>query len=339
MTRRALPALEIAYRVRRPVPLELNLRVQGFTVLLGESGVGKTTLLKALAGLLPAGGQPFEGLPPESRPVGYLPQHFALFPHLTALGNVEFPLAHLPRRERKNKALEFLEQMGISELAGRYPRELSGGQQQRVGLARALAREPQLLLLDEPTSALDVATREEVFGEVLGHLRRLNIPTLAASHDAWLAQRADWIGVLSKSGLVQQGTPAEVFAHPATLETARLVGFRNLIEARVTRLDGRFAYLETLSGTLKTGGQNVPLGQRVILGIRSEDVSFEWAENQISGVLTSLRAEGASFRGQLSGATELDFVISRQTQDRLNLQEGQRLEVWLEPRYLHLIPS
>ena len=339
MTRRDMPALEIAYRIRHPIQLELTLHVQGFTVLLGESGVGKTTLLKALAGLVPAEGQPFAGMPPEARPAGYLPQHFALFPHLTALGNVEFPLAHLPRRERKSKALEFLELMGIPELAGRYPRELSGGQGQRVALARALAREPKLLLLDEPTSALDVATREEVFGEVLGRLRHLNIPTLAASHDAWLAQRADWIGVLSRSGLVQQGSPPEVFAHPATLETARLVGFRNLLEAKVVRQAGEFAYCETPAGTLKALGRNMRVGQGVVLAIRSEDVSFGGGENEVAGVLTSLTAEGVSFRGRLSGAIELDFVVSRQAQDRLRLQEGQGLEVWLEPCYLHVIPG
>lgn len=331
--------MEISYRVCHPVQLELSLTVQGFTVLLGESGVGKTTLLKALAGLLPAEGQPFSGLLPERRRVGYLPQNFALFPHLSALGNVEFPLADLPRQKRRSKAMEFLELMGIGELARRYPHELSGGQQQRIALARALAREPELLLLDEPTSALDVATREEVFGEVLERLRRLNLPTLAASHDAWLAQRADWIGVLSQSGLVQQGTPMEVFAHPATLGTARLVGFRNLFEAKVVGSQEGFIYLETPAGTLRAQGRDLPVGQRVWLGIRSEDVSFDRQENRIAGVLASLRAEGTGFRAHFSGPLELDLLVSRQTRDRLDLQEGQRLGVALESRYLHVILS
>ncbi|GEM86920.1 ABC transporter ATP-binding protein [Meiothermus granaticius] len=331
--------MEISYRIHHPIALELNLTVQGFTVLLGMSGVGKSTLLKALAGLLPAEGQPFAGLPPERRRVGYLPQSFALFPHLSALGNVAFPLAHLPPQKRRVKAREYLELMGISHLAERYPRALSGGQQQRVALARALAREPQLLLLDEPTSALDMATREEVFSEVLERLRRLGIPTLAASHDVWLAQRADWVGVLSRSGLEQQGPPAQVFTHPATLETARLVGFRNLFEARVLEVQDGFLYLETPAGVLKAQGRAWPVGQPVWLGIRSEDVGFEGLENRVAGVLTALQAQGGGGWAHFSGPLELDLLLSRQTQDRLGLEEGQAVEVVLDPRYLHVIPG
>lgn len=337
-----MPLLEIAYRLHHPIELQIALSVRGFTVLLGESGVGKTSLLKALAGLLPAEGQPFAGLPPEARPVGYLPQHFALFPHLSALGNVAFPLDRLPKTARRAKALEFLELMGISELAGRYPKEMSGGQQQRVALARALARDPQLLLLDEPTSALDGATREEVFGEVLERLRRLNIPTLAASHDVWLAQRADWVGVLSSSGLVQQGSSQTVFAHPATPEIARVVGLRNLFEARVVGLDSELVHLQTATTALKARRRPwVQLGQKVVVGIRPEDVSLGQvdAENGLSGTLVSLQAEGLAFRGYFSGAVKLEFVLSRTAQDRLGLQIGQGLEVALGLRYLHLMPA
>ncbi len=111
--------MEIAYALEHPVKLELSLQVRGFTVLLGESGVGKTSLLKAIAGLIPARGQPFAGLRAEARRVGYLPQHWALFPHLRAWQNVAFPLAHLPPQARKQKALAYLELMGMAELAER----------------------------------------------------------------------------------------------------------------------------------------------------------------------------------------------------------------------------
>ncbi len=334
--------MEIAYALEHPVRLEITLSIRGFTVLLGESGVGKTSLLKALAGLSPATGSPFSGLPPEKRPVGYLPQHLALFPHLSAWQNVAFPLEGLPRAKRKARALEYLEQMGIADLAERFPRQLSGGQQQRVALARALAREPQLLLLDEPTSALDIATREQVFAEALERLRQLSVPTLCASHDVWLAQRADWVGVLTKTGLVQQGTSEEIFTKPVTLEVARLVGFRNLLKGQIIQVSGNLVQVQTGLGVLEASFPDwAKTGKEVFVGIRSEEVfTQDSGRNKVEAVVQSLRSQGLRTRGQLlvSGIS-LDFLLPRYRQDELGLQQGQRLEVCLEPKYLHLIQA
>lgn len=334
--------MEIAYTLEHPVKLKLDIHVKGFTVLLGESGVGKTSLLKALAGLIPATGKPFAGLPPEKRPVGYLPQHFALFPHLRVWQNVAFPLAHLPKSQRKIKALDYLEQMGIAELAERFPRQLSGGQQQRVALARALAREPQILLLDEPTSALDAATREEVFGGVLEQLKSLRMPTLVATHDQWLAQRADWVAILTKAGLVQQGTSQEVFTHPATAEVARLVGFRNLWSGKVVALGGGWAQVQTPLGLLKAPHYPwIKVGQAVQVGIRPEEIfTLEGSENRVTAQVQHLQTQGMRMRGTLMvGEVCLDFFLPRYKQAQLELTEGSWLEVALEPRFLHLIPT
>ncbi|MCX7600406.1 MAG: ABC transporter ATP-binding protein [Meiothermus sp.] len=334
--------MEIAYALEHPVKLRLRLRAEGLTVLLGESGVGKTSLLKALAGLIPASGQPFTGLRAEKRPVGYLPQHFALFPHLRAWQNVAFPLAHLPRPARRPKALDYLELMGIAELAERFPRQLSGGQQQRVALARALAREPQILLLDEPTSALDAATREEVFGGVLERLRGLQIPILAATHDQWLAQRAHRVAVLTRAGLAQEGSVEEVFGRPATLEVARLVGFRNLWEGTVLGLQKDRVRLETRLGPLQaTRPDWARVGQRVWVGIRSEEVfTLDGRENCVRGRVRHLYSQGLRLRGELVvGEVGLDFLLPRYKQAQLGLAEGRELEVALEPRFLHLIPG
>ncbi|RDI95488.1 ABC transporter ATP-binding protein [Meiothermus sp. QL-1] len=334
--------MEIAYALEQPIRLQVRLSVRGFTVLLGESGVGKTSLLKAVAGLLPAQGEPFAGLPPQKRPVGYLPQHFALFPHLRAWQNVAFPLAHLPPPERRARALAYLAQMGIAELAERFPRELSGGQQQRVALARALARSPQILLLDEPTSALDAATREEVFGGVLEELRALGIPTLAASHDQWLAQRADWVGVLTRAGLVQQGPPEEVFARPASLEVARLVGFRNLMRGRAVAVEGGWARVQTPLGTLKTPRPPwLQPGQPLWVGLRSEEVfTQEGSENRFLAKVLHLRPQGVQLYGKLRvGEGELEFLLPRHRQAGLGLCEGRAVEVRLDPRCLHLMPG
>ena len=222
--------LEVHYRLNRPVRLEARFRVRGFTVLLGQSGAGKTSLLKALAGLLPAEGTPFGGLPPERRPVGYLPQDLALFPHMTAWENVAFPLKG---RDRKARALALLERVGLLEHAHKRPGELSGGQRQRVALARALARKPELLLLDEPTSALDPLTKHQVLAELAALIRREGLPTLAVSHDPELAGLADWLVVLEGGRILQEGPPEEVLAAPHTASAARLLGFENLFPARV----------------------------------------------------------------------------------------------------------
>lgn len=336
--------MEVQYTLTQPVALKAHFQVHGFTVLLGPSGVGKTSLLKALAGLLPAQGQPFAGLLPEQRPVGYLPQQLALFPHLRSWQNVAFPLAS----RSKAKALEFLDLMGIVALAERYPSELSGGQQQRVALARALAREPQLLLLDEPTSALDVATRDEVFGEVLQRLRQTRLPTLAASHDPWLAQKADWLVILGAGQVVQQGASSAVFFHPVNLPTARLLGFQNFFSARATTVEYGQAGLQTSAGLLQVKAPAwLKPGQNVTVCIRSEEVIVRrlggptpagGQQNVIAGTLVALRQEGLVTKGTFRGGLDLEIAMPRHVQDRFGFVEGQRIEVSLKADYLHVMP-
>jgi molybdate/tungstate transport system ATP-binding protein len=223
--------MRIAYRIAAPLALEADFEIDGFTVLLGQSGEGKTTLLRAIAGLLPAQGTPFDGLPPQDRAVGYMPQGYALFPHLRAWENVAFALPRGPTR--RAQAEQLLDRVRLGGMAERYPSALSGGQQQRVALARALARKPQLLLLDEPTSALDAATRDEVMAELISEVHEFGLPALAVSHDPHLALLADRVVVMSRRRIVQQGSPDQVLSRPASIEVARLLGHRNLFGARV----------------------------------------------------------------------------------------------------------
>jgi molybdate/tungstate transport system ATP-binding protein len=215
----------IDYRIVQPVALSARFEVEGFTVLLGASGEGKSLLLRAIAGLLPAIGEPFGGLPPQQRAVGYLPQGHALFPHLNAWQNVAFALRGPHRRAQ---AVEWLARVGLAALAERRPAQLSGGQQQRVALARALARRPQLLLLDEPTSALDPATRDDVLAELIAEVHAAVIPALAVSHDPALAAVADRLVVMHDRRIVQSGTPMDVHARPVNAAVARLLGHRNV---------------------------------------------------------------------------------------------------------------
>jgi len=222
--------MRIDYRIEQPVALHAAFDVEGFTVLLGASGEGKSLLLRAIAGLTPARGEPFDGMPAQHRAVGYLPQGYALFPHLNAWQNVAFALRGSQRRVQ---AMHLLERVHMAEFAERYPSTLSGGQQQRVALARALARRPQLLLLDEPTSALDPVTRDDVIAELIGEVHEFGIPALAVSHDPHLAAVADRLVLMHEQRIIQIGAPAEVYANPANGAAARLLGHRNVHRGRI----------------------------------------------------------------------------------------------------------
>lgn len=222
--------MRVDYTISRPIDLHAAFDVEGFTVLLGASGEGKTLLLRAIAGLLPAQGQPFGGRPPQDRAVGYLPQGYALFPHLKAWQNVAFALRG---RNRHAQALQLLERVRLAHLAERFPSTLSGGQQQRVALARALARKPDLLLLDEPTSALDACTRDDVLAELIAEVHEFGIPTLAVSHDPHLAALADQLVLVHDRRVIQHGAPETVQAHPVSGTAARLLGHRNVFRGRI----------------------------------------------------------------------------------------------------------
>lgn len=212
--------------------------------LVGPSGSGKTSLLRAIAGLL----RPHQArialgdavwddasrhVPTRGRPIGFVPQHYGLFPHLTALGNVETALLALPAAERREKALRLLDAAHVADCAARWPRQLSGGQKQRVALARAIAREPRLLLLDEPFSAVDRATRKSLYVE----LRQLHAerPTtiLLVTHDLdEAAQLAAHLVMIDAGRKVQAGPTASVLTRPASETAARLLDIPNIFSGR-----------------------------------------------------------------------------------------------------------
>ena len=235
--------MRVDYRIASPIALNVALDIEGFTVLLGLSGAGKTTLLKAVAGLIPGAGAPYGGLPPQQRPVGYMPQGYALFPHLPVWRNVAFAM-NGTRAAKYDRACDLLQRVGLGDLVERDPRTLSGGQMQRVALARALARKPELLLLDEPTNALDAATRDQVLEELRALINRLGVPALVATHDPQLAAIGDRVAVMAHGAIVEQGSPAGVFDHPATSHVARLVGFQNLWPAGSVERYGESAVAE-----------------------------------------------------------------------------------------------
>jgi iron(III) transport system ATP-binding protein len=212
--------------------------------VLGPSGSGKSTLLRLVAGLerLQRGAIAIAGrtvsapglhVPPERRPVGFVFQDYALFPHLDARHNVAFGMAHLPRRQRLRTADALLERVGLASHARAMPHTLSGGQQQRVALARALARRPQVMLLDEPFSGLDRQLRSDVRRITLELLRESGAATLMITHDPEEALLVgDRLSVLRAGRLLQSGAPEEIFRRPHCRQVAEVFGPVNRLDAR-----------------------------------------------------------------------------------------------------------
>ena len=330
----------IDYRVVRPLPIAARLTVQGFTVLDGASGEGKTSLLKAIAGLLPAEGTPYGDLPPQQRPIGYLPQGYALFPHLRAWENVAFPLPH--GRGRRERALGFMERLGIAGLAERFPDALSGGQQQRVALARALAREPELLLLDEPTSALDPATRDAVFGELIEEIGRIGLPTLAVTHDVHLAATAERMALMVGHRIVQEGAPRDVFAAPSSARAARLLGYRNLLGGTVREIKCGVATVQLDGVSVKAPAPMwAAPGKHVGVAIRSEDIGLIpdgasiGGANALAVTLTSVRDEGLALRLAAHGSIALDILLPRSAKAE-DWRRGGRALALIRPEHVHV---
>jgi molybdate transport system ATP-binding protein len=232
-------------------------------VLVGESGAGKTTALRLLAGLerVTRGSLVVDGttwfdsdvfLPPHERGVGYVPQDDALFPHLTAGENVAFGLAplRLTKPERRARVAESLAQAGASEFADRRPGALSGGQRQRVALARALVLRPAVLLLDEPLSALDPRTRRAVRGELRALLERLPCATVFVTHSPLEALAiGDRIAVLEHGRLDQVGEREELLLKPRSSYVADFLGL-NLFRGRIERVADGGSRLVTAAGTI-----------------------------------------------------------------------------------------
>lgn len=367
------PALHVSVEQSQPMPLKGSFQCESgqLLALVGPSGAGKTSLMRILSGLMqPHHGKVIVGdeiwcdtdnhicLPPQRRHVGMVFQDYALMPHFDAIENVSLPLLHLPRAERSKQAKQWLDHVGLTHAEQhRKPADLSGGQQQRVAVARALAREPRLMLLDEPFSAVDQMNRQSLY-RLLADLRRdLAIPIILVTHDLNEARLlADQLVVIDNGQILQQGTPSDIYNAPRNARVADLVGIHNRFLGEwigPTEPPGK-GLLRWKGDGQKTTQQpvlqvrdkgRIPAGQPVnwvipsdgIALIKQQDIS---QENDFHAQVTESRHLGeinllTLTVEEVAGA---EFVLTLSGSFRNSLSVGTRLGIRLDLSMVHVMP-
>jgi len=271
-----------------------------FVSLLGPSGSGKTTLLTLIAGLAtPDSGQLWINeqeatyLPIQKRDLGMVFQNYALFPHLSVAENIAFPLRmrETPEAEIRTRVREALETIRLGHVADRLPQALSGGQQQRVALARCLVYKPSIILMDEPLGALDRNLREEMQYEIKELHRSLGTTIIYVTHDQDEAMTmSDRVCLMQSGGIVQLGTPQDLYFHPTTEFAAAFLGDSNFLDGKLVGYENDLAVLETVSGDKVLAPKSpstIAPGSAVRIMFRPEHVTIGAAdagaaENRIS---------------------------------------------------------
>jgi ABC-type Fe3+/spermidine/putrescine transport system ATPase subunit len=330
--------------------VDLTVAEGELLTILGPSGSGKTTLLKVVAGFeIPDEGTVHLGAedvtlaPPRQRDVGMVFQNYALFPHLTVAQNVAFPLEmrRLAKPERDRRVAEALALVELAGYEARLPRQLSGGQQQRVALARAIVFNPRLLLLDEPFGALDRKLRESMQLEVRRLQRRLKLTTLFITHDQEEALiLSDRVAVMNAGLLEQVGTPAQVYARPATRFVADFVGESNLLEGHAS--GDRAAEVPGL-GRITLAHAAGAAGEQITLLLRPEAlrVGAEAAAlpNRASGRIVETVFLGLSvkLRLRLEGGLELLARLPLRPSEPLPASEGDTVPLGFAPEDVHVV--
>ncbi len=324
--------------------------------LLGPSGCGKTTLMRVAAGIeKPTTGRvlindyevagPARFVPPERRGVGLMFQDFALFPHLTIVGNVAFGLKGLPAADAEREAIAILARFGLERYANEYPHILSGGQQQRVALARAIVPRPQIMLMDEPFSGLDVQLRDSVQEETLALLRETRATSIIVTHHPEEAMRlGNRIAVMQAGQLVQHGKAEDLYHRPAALFVARL-----------------FSEINELQGVARSGSVATPIGvisapgfadgEAVTYCIRERGIVLTPSNNGHSGAKTAAgrsvgrpgRVLDVKFLGDAVlleiGVTGFDQILRARVSAGLGLAKGADVSVEIDPAGVLIFPA
>jgi len=325
-------------RVHAVRGINLDIKQGQFFTLLGPSGCGKTSTLRSVAGLeTPEEGEIFVGddlvfssttrkvVPPYSRDIGMVFQSYAIWPHLNVFENVAFPLREMKRRfsqqEIREKVDRALSLVHLDGLADRPAPFLSGGQQQRLALARAIVKEPRVLLLDEPLSNLDAKLREETRFELRELVKRLGITTLYVTHDQLEAlTMSDVVAVMEEGRIAQQGSPMEIYQSPQDRFVANFIGLTNFIDGRVKSSPCETASIrevETACGDLSCVlDAGMKPGDPVIVVVRPEDIR----------VITDSRPRHNLFQGKVNAVIFMGDSLECQV-----LVGTQRLRTKLHP--------
>jgi ABC-type Fe3+/spermidine/putrescine transport system ATPase subunit len=303
--------------------LHLSIAPGAFVTLLGPSGCGKSTTLNLIAGLLePDEGRIYlrgdlvNGWEPRRRRLGMVFQSWALFPHMTVYENVAFGLRmqRVPDHEIRRRVTKMLALVRLAGIEPRYPSQLSGGMQQRIALARALATEPDVLLLDEPLSNLDERLRKEMQIELKRIHQQLRVTTLFVTHSQEEALvLSDWVAVMNQGVIVRVDTPERLYADPRSRFVCTFLGEANIFEGRVAAVEpGRFI-LDTGSLRIVACSRNrIGIGQSVAVAVRPEAISVRGetreapgAENSLSATVRDIvyKGEAVSYYLDLPGAT------------------------------------
>jgi molybdate transport system ATP-binding protein len=345
--------LFVSLRQPAPIPLDVEFTCDPGDVLaiFGPSGSGKTTILRSIAGLYhPAQALVRTGAeawidtaadgfaPPHRRAVGMVFQEYALFPHLTARGNVMTALGHRPRSERPARAEQLLRLVHLSERQDRRPHQLSGGERQRVALARALAREPAVLLLDEPFAAVDRTVRRRLQGEIDELRRTLDIPLILVTHDFDdVVRLATHLLILDHGRALACGPLSDLMSRPDLPWLRDAVGLGSVFEARVARSDSDRGLLELAfdGGTLFASDRAIGPGTKVRVRIPAREIILATHEpaglslhNALSGTVSSITTDPAFDHVVVQIAVGGVLLLAEVTRDaiaRLNITAGTRL--------------
>jgi len=359
--------------------VDIRARVHGFALnvafkthngemlaLFGPSGAGKSLTLRCLAGLLrpEAGRIVLDGralfdvttgvdIPPRRRRVGYVQQHYALFPHLTVAQNIAYGLFKRPRVEQETRVAEMIRLMRLDGLETRRPNRLSGGQQQRVALARAMVIEPEVLLLDEPFAALDGSIRGRLQNELLALQHRFRIPTLLVTHDLAEAYAlSDRLAVFDGGQVLQVGHKDGVLRRPATRTVARFVGTKNIFDTQVVNTDRENVTLAWGRHFIQSPANNLQAGQQVAFCIRPEEVMIVRPDRPLRPGLRENIVEGQLVRQIDRGAThtlffkvegvsrrdyDLEILLPHHAWQRLGVAVGQGATLSLKRRAVHVL--
>jgi iron(III) transport system ATP-binding protein len=330
--------------------ISFNVEEGRFYTLLGPSGCGKTTTLRCIAGLekanggeiLVAGKKVFSALdgtfvPAYRRPIGMVFQSYAIWPHMTVFENVAFPLRVGKERfssaDVQKKVRAALAQVELDGYEDRMATQLSGGQQQRLALARALVREPQVLLLDEPLSNLDAKLRERMRFELRELQRRLRITTLYVTHDQIEAlSMSNVIAVMNSGVIVQEGAPRDIYLQPKTKFVANFIGSTNQMTGEVAKLESNHtALVRTEDGEISCGIlEGLTTGSKVVVVVRPESINLHLQQPTNGSNVIPGKIGAAMFLGEYVDCTiELGKNVL-QTHQRYTLQVRRGDAVWVE---------